>query len=364
MADAAETTAARETRRLIWRTAAIVVLLFWALQISTLTIYRLLEIPEEGLAPLPRRALVTAIGVLLSFAIVAIHVRLLGRRFALRIGIAAVAALVGCAVHALANYLVFYVLFPPDMGIEGDFFASYFLAVVNWLWVYIALSAILLALSYSADLRERERRMAQLQAVAQSAQLRALRYQLNPHFLFNTLNSIASLIAQHRNDTAEAMVVNLSDFLRTGLSLDPNDDIPLGDEVALQSLYLGIEELRFPDRLKIEIDVPEGLRDALVPSLIIQPLVENAVKYAVAKSTVPVTVRIAARQEEGALLKLDVTNSGGDAPPAAAHGTGVGLANVAARLRTRFGERGAFHAGFVPGGGFAASLRMPLLRSA
>ncbi len=130
----------------------------------------------------------------------------------------------------------------------------------------------------------------------------ALRYQLNPHFMFNTLNSIAALISRREAERAEAMVENLADFLRAGLSLDPHEDIPLEKEIELQSLYLSIEELRFPDRLKVEIDVPEDVRSALVPSLVTQPLVENVVRHAVATSLEPILLvdRRAARRLEAA----------------------------------------------------------------
>ena len=119
---------------------------------------------------------------------------------------------------------------------------------------------------------------------AQEAQLRALRYQINPHFLFNTLNSLSSLILSKQTDTAERMLMNLSTFFRATLSADPTADVSLDEEIKLQRLYLDIEQIRFPDRLSVEVDVPDALLAARVPVLILQPIVENAVKYGVAKS--------------------------------------------------------------------------------
>ena len=156
-------------------------------------------------------------------------------------------------------------------------------------------------MSHAKQLRAADRHSAMLAREAQEAQLRALRYQINPHFLFNTLNSLSSLVLSKRTDTAERMLMNLSTFFRATLSADPTADVSLGEEIRLQRLYLDIEQIRFPDRLSVEIDVPDALLAARVPILILQPLVENAVKYGVAKSKKPVTVRISAYEEAGRL---------------------------------------------------------------
>jgi len=131
---------------------------------------------------------------------------------------------------------------------------------------------------------------------AQSAQLRALRYQVNPHFLFNTLNSLSSLIIAGRAEEAESMVLKLSTFFRQSLTLDTGADISLAEEIALQRLYLDIERVRFPRRLKVEMDVPESLEKARLPALILQPLVENAIKHAVSTTRDTVTLSITARE--------------------------------------------------------------------
>ena len=154
---------------------------------------------------------------------------------------------------------------------------------------------------------------------------RALRYQINPHFLFNTLNSLSSLILSQQTDVAERMLMNLSTFFRATLSADPTADVSLEEEIKLQRLYLDIEQIRFPDRLTVEVDVPDALQSARVPMLILQPIVENAVKYGVAKSRKPVTVRIqrlrggrpAAHQgQDDGELRRPTSDDGG---------TGVGL---------------------------------------
>ena len=230
----------------------------------------------------------------------------------------------------------------------------------NGYFFFIAWAALYLALCYAAEAQMLERRTAQLRGAAQAAELRALRYQVNPHFLFNTLNSLSSLVMTGKREEAERMILNLSNFFRTSLSGDPTEDVPLSAEIQLQRLYLDIEGVRFPDRLLVKVDLPERLRNACVPGLLLQPLVENAVKYGVARSRRPVTIRLAALEDSGGLV-LTVENDGepGDVR-AEEQGTGVGLANVRDRLAARFGDRASCRWGPLPGGGFRVTLTMPI----
>lgn len=230
----------------------------------------------------------------------------------------------------------------------------------NGYFFFCSWAALYLALCYAARLGALERRAAQLQAAAQSAELRALRYQVNPHFLFNTLNSLSSLVLSEKNQEAEQMILNLATFFRTSLTGDPTEDVPLADEIQLQRLYLAIETVRFPERLLVEVDLPMALKTACVPGLILQPLVENAVKYGVARSRRPVTVRISARAAAGN-LQLIVEDDGDAIGDDAAHGTGVGLGNVRDRLTARFGAEARSHWGPRPRGGFAVTLELPLV---
>lgn len=348
---------ARDPRAVIWRTAFWVIPLFWLIQFSALTTLRNL-IEAEPLYAMVPRLLVTLAGVATSFVVCWVQLLLRYRPFVLRIGFTLLAGLCGCAIHAFVNLKTFRLLMPtPDqLPLSLD---SYGVAVLQWLWVYLALSSILLSLSYSVELRERERRFAKLQSIAHASQLRALRYQINPHFLFNTLNSIASLISQRQNVIAETMVENLSDFLRAGLAINPEDDITLAREIELQSLYLDVEAQRFPERLQVEINIPDRLRMARVPSLITQPLVENAIKYGVSKSTSRVQLRIEACEREGRLM-VAVHNSAGDTPQPVQSGTSVGLANIKARLEARFEDEFEFAAAPDANGGFTATFSIPL----
>jgi hypothetical protein len=186
-----------------------------------------------------------------------------------------------------------------------------------------------------------ERQLTDARTAAQQAQLQALRYQLNPHFLFNTLNSISSLIVTRRNHDAEEMTSKLSNFLRSSLTYDPAGLVPLDDELALLDEYLDIEAVRFGERLNVDIDCDAAAGSVLVPSFLVQPLVENAIKHGVAPSREPVTIGILAHLEGDRLL-IVVEN---DKPQVEQHksiGTGVGLVNVRQRLAAVYGEAATF----------------------
>jgi LytS/YehU family sensor histidine kinase len=167
-----------------------------------------------------------------------------------------------------------------------------------------------------------------------------------------------------RTDRAETMLLALSTFFRTSLSLDPGADVTLAEEIELQRLYLDIEKARFPDRLNVEIEVPEELETARLPALILQPIVENAIKYGVSKSRKTVVIRIEAKRTGDGRMQVEVSNwlkNGGNILiPAATHeGTGVGLSNVCQRLDARFGSRANCRFGPMSGGGFKVSLTIP-----
>ncbi len=284
--------------------------------------------------------------------------------------------LLGLVLVALATcvyaYAVLWVEYfssyrPP----AGPFALPRFLrGVIYWLYIFLAWLGLFLSVSYQHQVRERERRLAEARSAALGAQVQALRYQVNPHFLFNTLNSIAALIAE-RDPTsaakAERMVLDLSDFFRATLTTDMLQDITLSEEFALQSLYLQIEKVRFSDRLTVEIDLPESLAGARTPSLILQPLVENAVKHGVGVTPDAVTIRLSATAV-GDEVRLTVENTAPRTVDEAARrrlrGAGVGLDNVRRRLRALFGPEPRLEAGATPDGGYAASVRLPLRAAA
>jgi two-component system LytT family sensor kinase len=237
--------------------------------------------------------------------------------------------------------------------------------IVMWVFFFIAWSAFYLATQAQSEALKAQRRLADAESAAQAAQVRALRYQVNPHFLFNTLNSLSSLVMTGRPARAEAMLLALSTFFRTSLSLDPTADVTLAEEIELQRLYLDIEKARFPDRLHFEIDVPADLERARLPALILQPIVENAIKYGVSKSRKAVLLRIDARVMGDGRMLLEVSNrlknGGKDELPAATHeGTGLGIDNVRQRLEARFGGRAECRFGPIAGGGYKVALTLPI----
>ena len=169
-----------------------------------------------------------------------------------------------------------------------------------------------------------------------------------------------------RRDEAETMIMNLSTFYRTSLSGEPSEDVELAEEIELQKLYLDIEAVRFPERLQVKIDLPPDLASAAVPGLILQPLVENAIKHGVSQTNRPVLIEISAAQADGQLI-LTVSDDGPGAAKSAQPDDGprgIGLANVRDRLAARFGDRASIVHGPHAGGGYRVCLTLPLVRHA
>lgn len=228
----------------------------------------------------------------------------------------------------------------------------YFL-LLAWASTYFALLA-------GVQAQVSQRREDQFRSAAKAAELRSLRYQVNPHFLFNTLNSLSALVMTGRADRAEMMIQTISLFYRHSLATEPTADVGLRDEFDLQKLYLDIEAVRFPTRLVTVYDLPADLEEARVPGMILQPLVENSVKYAVSPVSRPVTITLAAREEFDRLV-ITVGDDGPGVPQGTTHGLGIGLANVRDRLEARFGSDIGFSSGPVPGG-YCTEIRIPLSR--
>lgn len=235
-------------------------------------------------------------------------------------------------------------------------FGRYFM-MLAWCAVYFSMLAI-------SKARLAERREQEFRAAAKAAELRSLRYQVNPHFLFNTLNSLSALVMTGQQARAEQMIQTISSFYRHSLAAEPTADVPLDQEFDLQRHYLTIEGVRFPDRLRTEFDLPEELAEARVPGMILQPLIENSVKYAVSAVNRPVKITVSAREEFDRLV-LTVSDDGPGSPDdeaAQGPGFGIGLANVRDRLEARFGQDVSLVSGSVPGG-YRSEIRIPLTRN-
>jgi two-component system LytT family sensor kinase len=295
---------------------------------------------------------------LLAALLTALLVRLQALPLPGKAALCFVLSLVGGVLYGLINHVIYSVCVYPEPAMWDNQVFGY--VVVHGTSLFFGWSCLFLALSYSFELRDRERRLAQMREEAMAAQMRALRYQLNPHFLFNTLNAMAGLIEEGERDDARDMVLSLSAYLRTTLALDPLQDLLLEEEIALQAGYLAIERRRFSDRMRVEIDLPEDVRQALVPSLILQPLVENAVKHGAGRKTGSVTVSIRARSEAGRLwIVVENDMAGADLPPGV-ESFGIGLRNVGERLSRRFPGTSGLDYGPTDEGRFRVTLTMPV----
>ncbi|MEO8055077.1 MAG: sensor histidine kinase [Acidobacteriota bacterium] len=221
--------------------------------------------------------------------------------------------------------------------------------------LYLLAVALHYLLAAARDAKEREEREVELKSLARDAELQALKERLNPHFLFNALNSIGSLAAS-RPEEARRMCALLADFLRTTLGLSGKAEIPLSEEIALARRYLAVERVRFGDRLGFTEDLDPAAADSLVPPLLLQPLVENAVKHGIARRIDGGTLTLVTKRF-GDRVSIVVENpADDDAPPAA--GTGLGLVNVARRVSASWGDAGRFSARRVDAT-FRAEIELP-----
>jgi two-component system, LytTR family, sensor kinase len=230
------------------------------------------------------------------------------------------------------------------------------------LLIYAATLGLGYAVSYYERFRERERRASQLEAQLAQAQLQALKMQLHPHFLFNTLNGIASLVRDNKNRAAVDMLAGLSDLLRYTLENAGKQEVPLKEELEFLELYLGIQQMRFPDRLRVEMRVAPETLDALVPNLILQPIVENAIRHGISQRPTPGVVGIEASRD-GERLRVNVYDDGPGLRPNGGAGGGVGLSNTRERLAQLYGERQRFTLSEREGGGVEAALVLPFARA-
>jgi len=227
--------------------------------------------------------------------------------------------------------------------------------------VMLAWSALYFAIkSYRIfqDVRESALKSA---AMAHEAQLKMLRYQLNPHFLFNTLNSISTLVLEQNTELANRMVTKLSSFLRYSLDNDPMQKITLQQELQALQLYLDIEKVRFEERLSLQIDVEEPARNALIPSLLLQPLIENAIKHGIAQAEDGGHLRISARVFAGDLL-IELSDDGPGCELVDGHipeASGVGLANTRERLATIYGSEHSIKLSQTDPHGLTICIRIP-----
>ncbi|HEY5808625.1 MAG TPA: histidine kinase [Povalibacter sp.] len=253
-----------------------------------------------------------------------------------------------------------YVRWDPPMEhwyeyLTGAMTATYLVAC--WMGLYFAFK-------YYESTQIQHESALRASALAQEAQLKMLRYQLNPHFLFNTLNAISTLIIDNRNSVANSAVSGLSEFLRYTLDQDPMKKVTVAQELEALNLYLNIEEMRFGNRLSIRHEIDDAAKDMLMPSLLLQPLIENAIKYAISPREQGGTICIGAQVTAGT-LHLCVADDGPGLvdPQRMTNGRGVGIRNTRERLQVLYGDHG--HVKVVPGNpGLRVALSFPAELSA
>jgi signal transduction histidine kinase len=277
-----------------------------------------------------------------------------------------VAALLAGAVYAAVAAAAGAAFSPfPRTATPARVFVSWYLSSLPLaVLTYFGVVGVAHALAHLAESRRRETEAARLAAQLAEARLGALRMQLHPHFLFNTLNAVTVLARDGDTRGVARMLTLLGELLREVLRTDAAHHVPLDEELAFARRYLEIERVRFADRLRVRETVDDAARDALVPAFVLQPLVENALRHGLAPRAAGGTVAIEAAVD-GDDLELRVHDDGGGLPAdwGGAEDYGIGLSNTAARLAELHGARGTLAVSPAPGGGTVATVRLPLRRA-
>jgi LytS/YehU family sensor histidine kinase len=275
----------------------------------------------------------------------------------------AVCSAIGLVFCAWTSWL--QILFNPyaEPSGPGSFkhllFAKFYSGILLAWVLYGTILAVSYVLDSKARLAYQQTETARLSELLSKVQLDALRHQIEPHFLFNTLNAVAGLVREGRNDAAVEMIAGLSDFLRRVLQGSTQQQVPLGEEMEFAKRYLDIQKVRFAERLQLTVDVPRELYPAQVPSLILQPMVENAVKHGIAKRAQGGAIRIAASRCDG-MLTLSVCNDGPSLPANwEMTRSGIGMSNVLTRLQSLYGDAFELSMRNQEAGGVEVSVSMP-----
>lgn len=319
---------------------------FWIFQLSGWAIWvTLLSLRDSTFVPseyMFERVSVFAVDAFIGILLTTILRYLYRAVWDFHVLIRVFAAFLGCWLASQTWVPIKVLITDSDFGASVD--------VTNYGWVSlskmmpISMSILLLwsvlyfCIKYYQLFQHEKEKSLRSEALAHEAQLRMLRYQLNPHFLFNTLNAISTLILVQSTDQANGMVTKLSKFLRYSLEHDPLDTVDLAHEITTLRLYLDIEKVRFEERLRLEFDVSPEAEKGLVPSMLLQPLVENSIKHAISRSEQGGTIWICASVNARRQLCITVADDG---PGSSAHPSsmGVGLKNIRDRLQEIYSEK-------------------------
>ncbi|MFC4253944.1 sensor histidine kinase [Altererythrobacter xixiisoli] len=319
---------------------------------------------EKPLSFLVLVLIATITGFSISLVLSVIYGKLINRSPLLTWSLTAITLAVAVGVSAFING---WTISLYQSGSEASF-AQLVLGVFYMDMTLLgAWSALYYAINYYLQVEEQADQLERLEAHATSAQLAMLRYQLNPHFLFNTLNSISTLVLLQQSEPANAMLTRLSSFLRHTLVTQPGGRVTVEQEVDTLKLYLDIERMRFEERLRTEFRIDPLAAKACLPSLLLQPLVENAIKYAVSQQEEGARITLAA-EVVGDRLRVTVSDTGpglqarpdrNSAPLAGTSSTGVGLANIRDRLSQAYGADHRFEIRSPADGGFTVIIEIP-----
>lgn len=352
---------------------------FWSLQfvgwlgISLISYVSLnLWYNQPQLTYVLHNVLQSLLGIALSWPLRFVFRSYWGASWAVRAFVIVVSVMIFALAWAVIRLATFEAM-TDETNLWADFGGWYFSSIfifLSWAAFYHGIKYYRLLLSERDQLlaaetlqKEEVLRRTRAEAAVKESQLTLLRYQLNPHFLFNTLNSIYALIDKGAADQASSMLLNLSHFLRYSLDHGADRSVELSEEVDAANLYLAIEQTRFVDRLAVDFDIAKDSSRALVPSFLLQPLIENAIKHAIAQNEQGGTIKITAYTDD-ALLRVRVEDSGSGRessdPAGQVSGAGVGLQNVRERIATLYGDRGRLETLGSELGGFCVALAFPL----
>ncbi|WP_420124859.1 sensor histidine kinase [Longimicrobium sp.] len=316
--------------------------------------------PEVTWEQIWLRALVETSFDILTWTLLTPIVLALARRFPLTRGsvrrslpVHVAAALLVATADVLISYAV-----ATQTYLYGPFWPRFYWISLHYAVLsYVAVAAAGHGMEIYRRFRERELQASQLETQLARAHLHALEMQIQPHFLFNTLNSISELI-HAEPEAAELMVAQLGDLLRMTIAGDGRQEVPLSRELDLVGAYLEIERTRFQDRLTVKKQVDEDVTDALVPSLILQPLVENAIRHGLSPRVAPGTVTLTARRV-GDRLRITVRDDGRGLPPPDQRRERVGVGNTRTRLMQAYGADHRFELADAPGRGTQVLIEIP-----
>lgn len=311
--------------------------------------------------------LISTIGMVISLGLRAVYRYMWDMAVIRRIVVILIASYSAALAWFACRHIIFRSIYEPDPDLheKGTGLLFYFAQAGSAFWIMLVWSGLYFGIKYYMLLQEEKQRGLKSLSMAHEAQLKMLRYQLNPHFLFNTLNAISTLILDKDTELANGMVTRLSRFLRYSLDNDPMQQVTVTEEVEALMLYLDIEKVRFSDRLQIHIDVESGAELALMPGLLLQPLVENSIKYAIALAINGGAIGVSAKVV-GDDLMLEIADNGPGLDlrhGKSAKGGGVGLSNSRERLKELYGDKQSFRLSSTEPHGLTISIRIPLTLS-